>query len=61
MKALIRIALVLALLCGASSAFAAIDVVASTPELADITKQVGGNKVNVYSIAKANQIGRAHV
>lgn len=50
-----RIAIILALLCGASSAFAAIDIVASTPELADIAKQVGGNKVHVYSIAKANQ------
>ncbi len=39
----------------AGSAFAAIDVVASTPELADITRQVGGDKVSVYSIAKPNQ------
>lgn len=35
-------------------AAAAIDVVAATPELADITKQVGGNKVSVYSIAQPN-------
>jgi zinc/manganese transport system substrate-binding protein len=55
MKALIRIAFLLAFFCGASSAFAAIDIVAATPELADIAKQVGGNKVSVYSIAKANQ------
>ena len=34
---------------------AAIDVVAATPELADITRQVGGDKVSVYSIAKPNQ------
>ena len=38
-----------------SPAFAAISVVAATPELADITKQVGGDKVSVYSIAKPNQ------
>jgi zinc/manganese transport system substrate-binding protein len=38
-----------------SAAYAAISVVTATPELADITKQVGGNKVSVYSIAKANQ------
>lgn len=36
-------------------AFAAISVVAATPELADIAKQVGGDKVSVYSIAKPNQ------
>ena len=40
---------------GASSAVAAINVVAATPELADIAKQVGGDKVSVYSIAKPNQ------
>ncbi len=34
---------------------AAIDVVAATPELADIARQVGGNKVSVCSIAKPNQ------
>ncbi|MCL5103861.1 MAG: metal ABC transporter substrate-binding protein [Armatimonadetes bacterium] len=38
-----------------SSAVAAIDIVAATPELADITKQVGGDRVSVYSIAKPNQ------
>lgn len=36
-------------------AIASISVVASTPELADIAKQVGGDKVSVYSIAKPNQ------
>ena len=36
-------------------AFSAINVVAASPELADITKQVGGNLVSVYSIAKPNQ------
>lgn len=38
-----------------TSAPAAISVVAATPELAGIAKQVGGNKVSVYSIAKPNQ------
>ncbi|MHB1456017.1 MAG: metal ABC transporter substrate-binding protein [Armatimonadota bacterium] len=36
------------------SAAASINVIASTPELADITKQVGGDRVSVYSIAKPN-------
>ncbi len=30
-------------------------MVAATPELADIARQVGGDKVSVYSIAKPNQ------
>lgn len=34
---------------------AAINIVAATPELADIAKQVGGDRVSVYSIAKPNQ------
>jgi ABC-type Zn uptake system ZnuABC Zn-binding protein ZnuA len=38
-----------------SPASAALQVVAATPELADIARQVGGNKVSVYSIAKPNQ------
>ncbi len=38
-----------------SPAIAAIEVVAATPELADITRQIGGDKVSVYSIAKPNQ------
>ena len=38
-----------------SPVVAAIDVVAATPELADIARQVGGDKVSVYSIAKPNQ------
>jgi zinc/manganese transport system substrate-binding protein len=52
MKTLLCALLIIVL---ASSAMAAINVIASTPELADITKQVGGNKVSVYSIAKPNQ------
>ena len=43
-----------ATVCG-MPAIAAIDIVAATPELADIAKQVGDNKVSVYSIAKPNQ------
>lgn len=38
-----------------TSAHAAVDVVASLPELAAITKAVGGNNVSVYSIAKPEQ------
>lgn len=38
-----------------SPAHAAVDVVAATPELADIAREVGGNLVTVYSIAKPNQ------
>lgn len=57
MKKLMRIAFISALVLAAAAvpAIAAIDIVASTPELADIAKQVGGNKVHVYSIAKPNQ------
>jgi zinc/manganese transport system substrate-binding protein len=61
MRNLIRATLALAemaafmTLTGISSASAAINVVAATPELADIAKQVGGDKVSVYSIAKPNQ------
>jgi zinc/manganese transport system substrate-binding protein len=36
-------------------ASAKVNVVAATPELADIAKQVGGDRVSVYSIAKPNQ------
>ena len=39
----------------ASPALAAVTVVASTTDLADIVKQVGGDRVSVYSIAKPNQ------
>ncbi|MCX8052879.1 MAG: metal ABC transporter substrate-binding protein [Armatimonadetes bacterium] len=40
---------------GVAPTAGAIKVVAATPELADITKQIGGDKVSVYSIAKPNQ------
>ena len=39
----------------ASQALAAITVVAATPDLADIAKQVGGDRVSVFSIARPNQ------
>lgn len=55
-RSLSAVAITLMLTAGfASSAAAGIGVVASTPELADITRQVGGDKVSVYSIARANQ------
>ena len=37
------------------SAQAAINVVASTPELADIVKKVGGGKVSVYTVARPDE------
>lgn len=56
MRTLLIISFCLALAGGiVTSAVAAIDVVAATPELADIARQVGGDKVSVYSIAKPNQ------
>lgn len=61
MKTLLRTALaavfslVIATALVSSQAVAAIDIVAATPELADIAKQIGGDKVSVYSIAKPNQ------
>jgi len=39
----------------ATPALAAIAVVAATPDLADIAKRVGGDRVSVYSIARPNQ------
>lgn len=37
------------------NAHAAINVVTSTPELANIAEQIGGNRVVVYSVAKPNR------
>jgi zinc/manganese transport system substrate-binding protein len=48
-------ALALALFCAGAVSAAKIEVIASLPELADIAKQVGGDRVDVYSIAKPNQ------
>ena len=42
-------------LAGDTIALAKVNVVAATPDLADIAKQVGGDRVSVYSVAKANQ------
>jgi len=42
-------------LAGSTVALAKVAVVAATPDLADIAKQVGGDRVSVYSIAKPNQ------
>lgn len=49
------LAVLLAGLTSISPAQATLDVVAATPELADIAREVGGNLVSVYSIAKPNQ------
>jgi zinc/manganese transport system substrate-binding protein len=49
------IALALSSCAFATPALAAITVVAATPDLADIAKQVGGDRVTVYSVAKSNQ------
>jgi ABC-type Zn uptake system ZnuABC Zn-binding protein ZnuA len=49
------VTLVLAGLLFASPGSAVISVVAATPDLADIAKQVGGSRVSIYSIAKPNQ------
>jgi len=48
-------ALALVASLGATRASAATNIVAATPDLADIAKQVGGARVSVYSIAKPNQ------
>lgn len=42
-------------LAAISPAHATVSVVAATPELADIAREVGGKLVTVYSIAKPNQ------
>src|SRR5687768_11283522 len=40
---------------GTAPSFAAISVVATVPELAEITRYIGGDNVTVYSIAKPNR------
>lgn len=52
---LISVVTLTALLAGLVPAHAALDVVAATPELASITREVGGSLVSTYSIAKPNQ------
>lgn len=54
-KHLLRGALVAAWLMVASGAQAAVQVVATTPELAAIAREIGGDKVTVYSLARPNQ------
>jgi len=49
------IALALGSCAFATPALATITVVAATPDLADIAKQVGGDRVTVFSIARSNQ------
>src|SRR5262245_37320404 len=44
-----------AVLLGGSSAFAAINVVATTQDLESLTREVGGDKVSVESLAKGYQ------
>jgi zinc/manganese transport system substrate-binding protein len=53
-KTLIALMLAFVATLSATTAFAAVPVVATVPELADITKQVGGDNVTVYSVAKPN-------
>ena len=45
----------LALSLAAAPAFAALRIVATTPELADITRQIGGAQVKVESLAKGTE------
>lgn len=58
MKRLISGALMAALTIGISAPGAlarSLSVVAATPELADIAREVGGSKVSVHSVARPNQ------
>lgn len=53
--AVARLCLTLAIAGSVSLAHAAVDVVTTTPELAAIAREVGGNLANVSSLAKPNQ------
>jgi zinc/manganese transport system substrate-binding protein len=55
MKKLIPAAAVVLAMLGSTSAFAALNVVTSTQDLASIVKEVGGDKVVVDSLAKGYQ------
>jgi zinc/manganese transport system substrate-binding protein len=55
MKKLIWVAALVFALAGSSNAFAALNVVTSTQDLASIVKEVGGDKVAVESLAKGYQ------
>jgi zinc/manganese transport system substrate-binding protein len=51
----LALAAVLAALLGAPPAHAALRVVASLPDVADITRQIGGDRVSVETIAEGTQ------
>jgi zinc/manganese transport system substrate-binding protein len=57
MKVMTRLAVTLAALAlfGSANAFAAVNVITSTQDLASIVKEVGGDKVTVDSLAKGYQ------
>jgi zinc/manganese transport system substrate-binding protein len=55
MKKLIPIAALVIAMLGSANAFAAINVITSTQDLASIVKEVGGDKVTVESLAKGYQ------
>src|SRR3954470_19750783 len=55
MKIRVLGAALLAVLLGSANAFAAIKVVATTEDLESITREVGGDKVSVESLAKGYQ------
>ena len=52
---LVRLALGALLLLGSQAAHAALRVVASTPDVADMTRQIGGDLVEVVTIAEGSQ------
>jgi len=55
MKKLIPIAALVIAMLGSANAFAAINVITSTQDLASIVKEVGGDRVTVESLAKGYQ------
>jgi zinc/manganese transport system substrate-binding protein len=55
MKKLIPIAALVIAMLGSANAFAAINVITSTQDLASIVKEVGGDKVTVEPLAKGYQ------
>jgi zinc/manganese transport system substrate-binding protein len=55
MKKLIPIAALVIAMLGSANAFAVINVITSTQDLASIVKEIGGDKVTVESLAKGYQ------
>ena len=55
MKKLIPLAVVALALCTSANAFAALKVVTTTQDLESLTREVGGDKVSVESLAKGYQ------